>query len=200
MSLETKVPLSVIAISGSLSPNSKTALLVDHVLSQLGTNGIDRSHVRLQDLPADALLSADCRDRREVKDIEAGIAQAHGVIIATPIYKSSYSGILKAFLDALPQFAFAGKTILPLATGGSLAHVLALDYGLRPVLHSMGARHVVQSHFVLDRNLGSLAASMDATLDGEAPLYEAIRHFRYSLCGEPITRLQGHPRPSEAMV
>ena len=45
--------------------------------------------------------------------------------MATPIYKASYSGVLKAFLDLLPQFAFGGKVVLPLLTGGTAAHVLA---------------------------------------------------------------------------
>jgi FMN reductase len=47
---------------------------------------------------------------------------------------------LKVFLDLLPQFALAGKAILPIATGGSVAHLPALDYGLGPVLQSMGAQ------------------------------------------------------------
>jgi len=44
------------------------------------------------------------------------------LIIATPIFKASYSGLLKVFLDLLPQFALAGKAILPIATGGSVHH------------------------------------------------------------------------------
>ncbi len=44
--------------------------------------------------------------------------------------------------------------MLPLATGGSTAHVLAVDYALRPVLNSMGAAHITQGWFVLDRHIG----------------------------------------------
>ncbi len=56
------------------------------------------------------------------------------MVIGTPVYKAAYSGLLKSLLDLLPQYALAGKTVLPLATGGSTAHVLAIDYALRPVL------------------------------------------------------------------
>ena len=56
------------------------------------------------------------------------------VIVATPIYKAAYSGLLKVFLDLLPAEALRGKTVLPLASGGSVAHLLALDYALKPVL------------------------------------------------------------------
>lgn len=43
--------------------------------------------------------------------------------------------------------------MLPLVTGGSTAHVLALDYALRPVLNSMGAAHIVQGWFTLDKDI-----------------------------------------------
>ena len=72
-----------------------------------------------------------------------------GAVFVTPIYKASFSGLTKLFVDLLLQFALRGKVAMPLATGGSLTHVLALDYGLRPVLQSLGARHIVQSFFVL---------------------------------------------------
>jgi FMN reductase len=63
------------------------------------------------------------------------------VVVATPVYKAAYSGLLKVFLDVLPQTALKGKLVLPLATGGSPHHMLALDYALRPVLQSLGAPH-----------------------------------------------------------
>src|SRR5918912_82296 len=47
--------------------------------------------------------------------------------------KAAYTGLLKAFLDLLPQYALGGKTVLPLVTGGTPAHVLTVDYALRPV-------------------------------------------------------------------
>jgi FMN reductase len=74
-------------------------------------------------------------------------------VVATPVYKAAYTGILKAFLDLLPQLGLTGKSALPLATGGTLAHVLAIDYGLRPVLQSLGTRHVAQGLFILDKLL-----------------------------------------------
>lgn len=51
------------------------------------------------------------------------------MIIATPIYKAAYTGVLKVFLDLLPTNALAGKIILPIGTGATPAHLLALDYG-----------------------------------------------------------------------
>jgi FMN reductase len=96
-------------------------------------------------------------------------------VIGTPIYKAAYSGLLKALLDLLPQFALAGKSVLPLATGGSLAHVLAIDYALRPVLTSLGARHVAQGYFVLESAI-TLGRGGAVTLDPptERALFEVV--------------------------
>ena len=57
---------------------------------------------------------------------------------------------LKVFLDLLPQNALQGKTVLPLATGGSPHHMLALDYALRPVLQSLGAKHILSGIYATD--------------------------------------------------
>jgi FMN reductase len=66
------------------------------------------------------------------------------------VYKAAYSGVLKVFLDLLPQTALKGKTVLPLATGGSPHHMLALDYALRPVLQSLGAKHILPGIYATD--------------------------------------------------
>ena len=76
--------------------------------------------------------------------------KADAIVIATPVYKAAYSGVLKVFLDLLPQSALRGKTVLPLATGGSPHHMLALDYALRPVLQSLAARHILPGVYATD--------------------------------------------------
>lgn len=72
------------------------------------------------------------------------------MVVATPVYKAAYSGVLKVFLDLLPQTALKGKTVLPLATGGSPHHMLALDYALRPVLQSLGAKNILPGIYATD--------------------------------------------------
>src|SRR5471030_973425 len=83
----------------------------------------------------------------------AAVAAADAVVIATPVYEASFSCIRKSFLDLLPQDGLAGKLVLPLATGGSQSHMLALDYALRPVLHALEARHVLTSIYATSQQL-----------------------------------------------
>lgn len=185
----------VVALSGSPSAESKTAFLVDHILEVVAPHSAGISHIRLAELNGSALLKADLADVG-VAAATAAVAQADGVIVATPIFKASFSGLLKSFLDGLPQFGLAGKAVLPIATGGSPAHVLALDYGLRPVLQSMGARHIVQSVFVGSAQLATDGGRCQLDEESESMLAEAILHFTHTLrlgAGGPV--LLGHPRP-----
>ncbi|HEX3763507.1 MAG TPA: NADPH-dependent FMN reductase [Kofleriaceae bacterium] len=163
---------SVVTITGSPSHPSRTAALALHVADQLRGRGFELESINIRDLPAHALLTAQLADPVIAAAI-GHIERADAVVVATPIYKASYSGALKAFLDLLPQFALAGKVVLPLATGGTLAHVLALDYALRPVLVSLGAQHIVNGLFILDRTL--TVSDAGVALDAEvAPRLAAI--------------------------
>jgi FMN reductase len=184
----------VLAISGSPSSKSRTALVAQHILGLLRSESVETRFLAVRDLPADALLRADISEPQVAEALSA-VEGASGIVFATPIFKAAYSGLLKCLLDILPQFALAGKAILPIATGGSVAHVLALDYGLRPVLQSMGARHIVQSHFIPEKDV--TIQENDVVLDPATamPLGEAVHHFKASLGLIAIDALMGHPRP-----
>ncbi|WP_338666003.1 NADPH-dependent FMN reductase [Pararoseomonas sp. SCSIO 73927] len=187
--------MRVVAISGSPSAHSRTAMLAEQVLAMLEAGG--GSHLRLATLDPAALLAGDAT-HPSIASATAAVEAADGVIVATPVFKAAYSGLTKAFLDLLPQFALAGKAVLPLATGGSTAHVLALDYALRPVLQFMGARHVVQGVFVANAPVSSDGA-LALPADVAALLAEAVLHFRHALPGQHYPPLLGHPRPLREM-
>lgn len=144
----------ILTVSGSPSAVSRSAKLLSHVADRLHVHGHDVDHLNVRDLPAEALLHADVSHPAVVATVDL-LRDVDAVVIATPVYKAAYTGLLKAWLDLLPQYALADKAVLPLATGGSVAHALALDYGLRPVLSSMGARHIVQGYLVVDRFIES---------------------------------------------
>ncbi|MBC7290745.1 MAG: NADPH-dependent FMN reductase [Actinotalea sp.] len=143
---------SVLVLTASPSITSRTSALAHHVADELVLSGHDVRVVDLRDLPAAALLAADTSAPQVLDAVQALLA-SDGVIVATPIYKASYSGLLKVFLDLLPQRALEGKVVLPLATGGTVAHLLAIDYSLRPVLVSLGAAHITTGRFVLDQHI-----------------------------------------------
>ncbi|WP_431102759.1 NADPH-dependent FMN reductase [Roseateles noduli] len=142
----------VLLIAASPSVKSRSGALLGAAAERLHHHGLATRTLRLRDLPAQPLLHADFDDA-EIRAALAAVAEARVVVLATPIYKAAYSGLLKVFLDLLPQDGLAGKSVWTLATGGSMAHLLALDYGLLPVLSALGARSHVDGVYACDAQI-----------------------------------------------
>ncbi|MFF6883438.1 NADPH-dependent FMN reductase [Streptomyces sp. NPDC012421] len=166
----------LLAITGSPSAHSRTDVVADHVLRRLSHDGFETAHLAVRELPAAELLSAR-RGEPDIRRALDAVAEADGIVIATPVYKASYTGLLKAFLDLLPQDGLTGKTVLPLVTGGSLAHVLTIDYALRPVLAALGARHVTAGRFVLDSSVERDSGHGRLRPETELDLFHAVDEF-----------------------
>lgn len=147
----------VLLIAASPSVKSRSGALLGAAAERLHHHGLATRTLRLRDLPAQPLLHADFEDA-EIRAALAAVAEARVVVLATPIYKAAYSGLLKVFLDLLPQDGLAGKSVWTLATGGSMAHLLALDYGLLPVLSALGARSHVDGVYACDAQIAKDAA------------------------------------------
>jgi NAD(P)H-dependent FMN reductase len=116
---------SIVVLTGNLSATSRTAAVLDVLALRLTGHGHDVHVVPIRELPPGPLLAADVH-HPAISDVVEAVAAARGLIVASPVYKAAYTGLLKAFLDLLPQYALAGKTVLPLVTGGTPAHVLAV--------------------------------------------------------------------------
>ena len=163
--------MSVLLIAGSPSERSRAAALLNATGRKLTLSGAKVNTLRVRDLNPQAVLLADFEHPSIVQTV-ARVAAASIIVIATPVYKAAYSGILKSFLDLLPQSALKGKTVLPLATGGSPHHMLALDYALRPVLQSLGAKNILSGIYATDAQVilnpedsYQIAEDVDARLD-----------------------------------
>ena len=144
---------TVLLIAGSPSESSRSAALLDAVSLRLAReDGLKVERLNIRELPAQALLLAEWGHPEIIKAL-AQVQRARAIVVATPVYKAAYSGVLKVLLDLLPQTALREKTVLPLATGGSPHHMLALDYALRPVLQSLSARHILPGVYATDAQI-----------------------------------------------
>jgi FMN reductase len=142
----------VLTIAGSPSKSSRSSAVLKYLRWQLEQRNLRTWNLEVRDLPPADLLYGHY-DSPAIKQAASLVAQARAIVIATPVYKASFSGALKTFLDLLPQHALQGKLILPIATGGSPNHMLAIDYALRPVLASLGAHNVLQGIYIVDSQL-----------------------------------------------
>lgn len=141
--------MSVLLINGSPSRISKTAAIVTLLAARLSSAGATVDVVSVRDVPPEELVFGNA-ESPAIRAFLHLVTAARAVVVATPIYKASYTGVLKALLDTIPPGSLAGKTILPLATAGTLAHFLALDYAMRPVLTFLGARHILPNLFLTE--------------------------------------------------
>jgi FMN reductase len=144
--------MTILLISGSPAIPSSSHRLLQHIGERLAVLGHQYSRLQVRDLPPAALLLGQSNEPAIRHALDA-VATADAVVISTPVYQASFSGLLKTFLDLLPQDGLAGKVVLPIATGGSQSHLLALDYALRPVLQALEAKHVLASIFATSQQL-----------------------------------------------
>jgi FMN reductase len=192
--------MNVLLLGGSPSAPSSTWRLLQLVGERLATLGHRTVALQVRELPALALLRADLGDAA-IAVAAAQVAEADAVVIGTPVYKAAYSGLLKTFLDLLPQDGLAGKIVLPIATGGSQSHMLALDYALRPVLASLAPRHILPSLYATSEQLPwhaehglSPAAPIAARIDA------GIEQLDHALRTLPRKPAASDPRAAPAAV
>lgn len=191
--------MNVLLLGGSPSSPSTTWRLLQLVGEHLAALGHRTVALQVRELPAQALLRGDLDDS-SIAAAAALVAEADAVVVGTPVYKAAYSGVLKSFLDLLPQDGLAGKLVLPLATGGSQSHMLALDYALRPVLASLAPRHILPSVYATSEQLpwraehGLLPVAAIATR-----IEAAIEELAHALQHAPA-RKPAAPRAASAAV
>jgi FMN reductase len=178
--------MHVVLLSGSPSLRSRTELLLDYVRQRLEAQQVEVSLLRVRDFPAEDLLHARF-DSPAVQHLQAVVASADGLVVGTPVYKASFTGALKVLLDLLPERALAHKVVLPLASGGSPAHLLAVDYALKPVLAALKAQEMLSGVFAVDKQIAYPEGDRPAQIDDELRerLDEALEQLTVALARRP---------------
>ena len=178
--------MHVVLLSGSPAARSRTELLLDYVRQRLEAQQVEVSLLRVRDFPAEDLLHARF-DSPAVKQLQAVVASADGLVVGTLVYKASFTGALKVLLDLLPERALAHKVVLPLASGGSPAHLLAVDYALKPVLAALKAQEMLSGVFAVDKQIAYPEGDRPAQIDDELRerLDDALEQLGAALARRP---------------
>ncbi|MDC7123612.1 NAD(P)H-dependent oxidoreductase [Cellulomonas fimi] len=175
---------SVVALVGNPRPASRTRSTAAHVagrlLPHLGSepDGPTADGVTTIDL-ADVAGELFAAERPTADAALRTVAAAGVLVVATPVYKASYTGLLKAFLDGYGPDGLAGVVAVPLVVTGSPAHALVGEVHLRPLLVELGATVPTRALVVTEADLrepAALDAVVDRWLDRAAePLRRAVR-------------------------
>ncbi|TQM63611.1 FMN reductase [Klugiella xanthotipulae] len=127
--------LNVVAVSGSLNDPSKTTVLVREISRRLGEHLPITEHlIRVNEL-GPSLAGALTRDEvsAEVEAELRRIETADVLIVGSPVYRASFTGLFKHLFDFVDQYALADTPVFLAATGGSERHALIIEHQFRPL-------------------------------------------------------------------
>ncbi len=99
---------------------------------------------------------------QRVAAVNEAVRTADLAVFASPTYKASFTGLLKVFLDRYPNDGLAGLVVVPVMLGAGPMHQLAVETQLRPVLVELAAVVPTKGVFVVDSELDTLDATIEA--------------------------------------
>ncbi|WP_328991909.1 NAD(P)H-dependent oxidoreductase [Kribbella sp. NBC_01245] len=171
-------PQSVVTVVGNPKPASRTATAATSVAELLASElGAPFKVDALVDLvtfaPALFQQVGESEDQIALADAIDLATSASVLVLATPVYKGSYTGLLKSFLDVLPPHALAGSVVVPVTISASPAHRLLADLHLRPVLAELGASVPTPPVALEERDLEDLQLAVSAWVRHNAGLVQA---------------------------
>ena len=127
--------LRIVGISGNLTRPSKTRTLVGEILRQAETFGLGKGELYdLVDAGPELGAAAQREAATDMPDrVLSAIETADALVVATPIFKASYTGLFKHLFDLIEPKMLEGRPVLLAATGGSDRHALVIEHQLRPL-------------------------------------------------------------------
>jgi FMN reductase len=151
-------------VVGNPKAGSRTRRLADEVAAQVADRtglGGDRTVIELADHTG---VLFDWSSP-VVGGLVAEVVAADLVVVASPTFKGTYTGLLKVFLDRFDAGALAGTPTVPVMTGGNLTHALAVEHALRPLLVEIGASTPTKGLYVTEAEIEDPAVPVKTWLD-----------------------------------
>ena len=179
--MTTRTPTIVVLTAGLRQPSS-SRLLADRLASATSealTARGRRPEVEIVELREYAreltnhLLTGFPAAR--LSELIERVVAADGLIVVSPIFSGSYSGLFKTFFDVLEPEVLAGKPVLLGATGGTARHSLALDYALRPLFSYLRSVVVPTAVFAAPEDWGSDAELSTRAARAAGELADLVR-------------------------
>jgi FMN reductase len=176
-------PIHITAVLGSVTPPGRLRRAVDEALQRAAARNDARPV--LVDLADTRIAFADGRPLDALEDdtaeVVGQIERADAVLLATPVYRGSFTGALKNLLDHVPVAALRDTPVAIVSMGGSDHHYLGVERHLRDVLSFFGAHPLPTAVYLASRDFhdgtpGDRAAGeLDELLDALVALTRALQ-------------------------
>lgn len=162
---------NVAVVVGNPKPNSRTlrvALAATDALSRPALGSGARSVIDLSQVASELFDPTS----KMVNDLIEAVEDSDLVVVASPTYKATYTGLLKSFLDRFSMNALAQTVGVAVMTGASPLHALAPEIHLRPLLVELGACTPSRGLYVTEQQLDDLDAVVENWAESARPLIE----------------------------
>ncbi|MFF7053768.1 FMN reductase [Streptomyces griseorubiginosus] len=175
--------MKLVVVSAGLSVPSSTRLLADRLAAAVGrTAEVDVQVVELRELAVDiAHHFINGFPGQALSAALDAVTGADGLVVVTPVFSASYSGLFKSFFDLVEPEALAGKPVLIAATGGTARHSLVLDHALRPLFSYLKAVVVPTGVYAASEDWG--AEGLDARIERAAGELAALMNGLSAVSG-----------------
>lgn len=145
--------MRVVAVIGNPNRGGRTTIVAERVAAKVASlNGGDTEVVELIDVAAELFSWTSAT----MAELTARVHAADAAVFASPTYKASFTGLLKAFLDRYGTNGLAGLVSVPVMLGGAPHHALAVETQLRPVLVDLAAVLPTKGLYVVDSEMDNL--------------------------------------------
>lgn len=189
--IKTTQSLRIVAVSGGLQRPSRSATLAEHLLELIADQvACQPQLIEMGDL-APQLAGAVWRTHlpAAVEQALAAVGQADVLVVVTPVFRGSYTGLFKHFFDFVDQDALIDKPVLLAATGGSERHSLVIDHQLRPLFSFFQARTLPLGIYATDKDFVNYQLQDKALIErGRLAIQRAL----------PLLQLAKHAKPTSA--
>lgn len=167
--------MSIVVLSGNPRRGSRTAAVARQLAETIAPIlGLTVDTIELADVAHSLFTPADV----ELSALRDAVAAAEVVVVATPSYKGSYTGMLKAFIDGYGPDSLAGVTAIPLVVAATPRHTtLVAEIHLRPLLDEIGASTSLGCLALTEADVtdaAALAATIAGWVEPRTPLLRAL--------------------------
>lgn len=168
----------VVGISGNIARPSKTRIFVEQVTKDVAA-AIGAAHrtYDIEDLGSSVLTARRTGDLDGVaQTVVEDLRSATVLVVGSPTYKGSYTGLFKHFFDLLDPSLLRGKPTILLATGGGERHSLIVEHQLRPLFGFFEALTMPTAIYASDKDFVDGVLSSSGILDrARQAVNEAVR-------------------------
>ncbi|MCJ8055343.1 FMN reductase [Shinella curvata] len=184
--------MKVLGISGSVKRPSRTAHIVERIVTAIGRAAdVEADHIDLADA-APVLFRALRADKLDEagRAIVDAVEAADVLVVGSPVYRASYTGALKHLFDLVDFRALQGRRVILAATGGTPLHGLMLEHQFRPLFGFFGAVTVPTTVYAVEADFTEYTLSNPAV---EARIERAVAELFDLLPATALATGETHP-------